>query len=120
MSDDGSWEWLQENNISPHRFDNGGIYDLFSLQSEILRTVHRIKPDWVIYNGCDLFPITLPPLAEYLELLEKNNYSGAQIDFINFSTPVSNPMMILLQLIFIMRHQHIQQNLVTSLKSIRN
>ena len=91
MSDDGSWEWLQEKNISSHRFDNGGIYDLFSLQSEILRTVHRIKPDWVIYNGCDLFPITLTPLAEYLEELDKHGYSGAQIDFINFFNTGEQP-----------------------------
>ena len=91
MSDDGSWEWLQKNNISSHRFDNGGIYDLSSLQSEILRTVHRIKPDWVIYNGCDLFPITLTPLAEYLEELDNHGYSGAQIDFINFFNTGEQP-----------------------------
>ena len=83
MSNDGSWEWLQENNISSHRFDNGGIFDLPSLQCEISRTVHRLKPDWVIYNGCDLFPITLDPLAEHLEKLERQGFSAGEIDFIN-------------------------------------
>tara|TARA_Y100000588_G_scaffold361921_1_gene423171 strand:+ start:1568 stop:2365 length:798 start_codon:yes stop_codon:yes gene_type:complete len=91
MSDDGSWEWLQENDISSHRFDNGGIYDLSSLQGEILRTVHRLKPDWVIYNGCDLFPITLIPLAQYLENLDSQGFSGAQIDFINFFNTGEQP-----------------------------
>ncbi len=84
MSNDGSWEWLQENNVSSHRFDNGGIYDLPSLQCEILKTVHRLKPDWVIYNGCDLFPITLDPLAQHLEKLDRQGCSAGEIDFINF------------------------------------
>ena len=60
MSNDGSWEWLQKNNIKSHRFDTNEMFDLKALQGEIISTVHKEKPNWVIYNGCDLFPgITL-------------------------------------------------------------
>ena len=57
MSNDGSWEWLQENNIKSHRFDTDGMFYLKALQKEMVKTVHKEKPDWAIYNGCDLFPL---------------------------------------------------------------
>ena len=51
MSNDGSWEWLQENNIKSHRFDTDGMFYLKALQKEMVKTVHKEKPDWAIYNG---------------------------------------------------------------------
>ena len=76
MSDDGSWEWLEKHNIPSHRIDTQGAFNLPKLQKEIIKTVHKIKPDWVIYNGCDLFPITTEPLADYIEKMDKKGYNN--------------------------------------------
>jgi len=62
MSNDGTWEWLQENNIASHRVDTGGAFDLRLLQAEIIKTLRKEKPDWFIYSSADLyyvFPIGL-------------------------------------------------------------
>jgi len=83
MSDDGTWEWLQSNNINSHRIDTNGSFDLRKLQDEIVKTIHRLKPDWIIYNGCDLFPITLKPLADELEIVDQKGYNTVWIDCIN-------------------------------------
>jgi hypothetical protein len=58
-SDDGTWEWLQDNKIHSHRLDTNGMFKLRPLQDELIKTLHQMepKPDWCIYNGCDLFPL---------------------------------------------------------------
>ena len=84
MSNDGSWEWLQDNNIKSHRFDTNEMFDLRSLQTEMIKTVHSEKPDWVIYNGCDLFPLIEGSLGEKLEEVNKEGYNLASIDYAMF------------------------------------
>lgn len=84
MSDDGTWEWLQKNNVASHRVDTNGSFNLRRLQDEIVKTIHKLKPDWVVYNGCDLFPVTLKPLADELEILDRNGYNLAWVDCVNF------------------------------------
>jgi hypothetical protein len=84
MSDDGSWEWLQENNIPSHRFDTDGAFNLRLLQDEIVRTIHKLEPYWVIYNGCDLFPITDKTLYDSIMDIDKEGYNIASIDYIGF------------------------------------
>ena len=54
-STDGTWEWLGENEIPSHRFDTGGAFHLDKLQAEIIYITDCVKPDWVLYSGCDLF-----------------------------------------------------------------
>lgn len=68
-SDDGTWEWLQKNGVPSHRFDTNGSFNLRKLQDEIVRTIHEQKPDWVIYNGADLFPVTDKPLYKEIQML---------------------------------------------------
>lgn len=36
-------------------FDTKGSFHLLNLQAEMIRLVHKIKPDWVIYTDPDLF-----------------------------------------------------------------
>ena len=91
MSTDGSWEWLQENNIPSHRLDTNESFDLRKLQSEQVRTVHKLKPDWVIFNGCDLFPLTLKPLHDVLQKLDKQGYNRAKILYAMFNNTGENP-----------------------------
>jgi hypothetical protein len=84
MSTDGSWEYLQENNIPSHRLDTGESFDLRMLQNDIVETIHREKPDWAIYNGCDLFPVTIEPLHDALARLDRRGFNLAQIECVNF------------------------------------
>ncbi len=79
MSNDGSWEWLQKNNIKSHRFDTQGVFNLRALQDEIVRTIHEEKPDWIVYNGCDTFPLIDGSLGKKLEQINKNGYNIASI-----------------------------------------
>jgi len=78
-STDGTWEWLKKHGIDSHRFDTGGSFDLPALQAEIVRTIHTIKPDWVVYNGCDLFPVVNIPLNKYIEVIDYYGYNVADM-----------------------------------------
>jgi hypothetical protein len=55
MSTDGTWEWLQENNIPSHRFDTKGTFHLSMLTQEMIRTVRQIKPVWALRFDSDSF-----------------------------------------------------------------
>lgn len=55
-SNDGTWEWLQDNNVPSHRLNTNESFHLIKLQSEANKVIHKIKPDWVLYNGADTFP----------------------------------------------------------------
>ncbi len=79
ISNDGTWEYLQERGVPSHRFDTGGAFDLPAIQAEIVRTIHKIKPDWVIYNGCDLFPVTGQPLNREIERIDHMGFNTASI-----------------------------------------
>ena len=83
-STDGTWEYLQENKVPSHRLDTDDSFDLRVLQNDIVETIHREKPDWVIYNGCDLFPVTMEPLHDALSRLDSRGFNLAQIECVNF------------------------------------
>jgi hypothetical protein len=76
-SDDGTWEWLRDNDISSHRFDTKDMFVLPWLQAEIVKTLRSLKdkPDWVIYNGADMFPITLPSIRSSIEAADRQDYN---------------------------------------------
>lgn len=84
MSDDGTWEWLQENNIPSHRFDTGGAFTLTPLQQEMVKVTNQIKPYWVIYNGCDLFPMTDKPLYDAIMEVDEQGYNNLTLDLLRF------------------------------------
>ena len=54
-STDYSYGWLKSHGIDCHQIDTKGAFDLRILQKEIIKTTNIIKPDWVVYNGADLF-----------------------------------------------------------------
>jgi len=85
-SDDGTWEWLQDNKIPSHRFDTDGMFVLQSLQDEIVRTQLSLseKPDWVIYNGADMFPVSLPNLNEEITRIDQAGFNLASMPWIGF------------------------------------
>ena len=82
-SDDGTWEWLQDNGIPSHRFDTGGAFHLDKLQEEIIRTTDKIKPNWVIYNGADLFPFVDWGMSFLLEKIEGTGCNMVELPMID-------------------------------------
>jgi hypothetical protein len=79
MSDDGTWEYLQENNIPSHRLDTNGTFDLIRLQSEVIKVLHQIKPDWYIYHGADLFFFTPDGIKNDIIKTDKEGYDSISL-----------------------------------------
>ena len=84
MSTDGTWEWLQANGIPSHRFDTNGAFHLEWLQQEIIRTIHTIKPDWVIYHGADLFFQTPEGIRITIEKADARGYNLIAMECLTF------------------------------------
>lgn len=74
-SNDGTYEWLIENEISCHRVDTGESFDLRTLSNEVILTLHRIKPDWVILGAADLYHIAEQPLSQYIENIDTQGFN---------------------------------------------
>jgi glycosyltransferase involved in cell wall biosynthesis len=75
MSNDGTWEWLQENNIPSHRFDTEEMFQLAWLQKELVRTLHVVKPDWIIYGAADLYYAFDESIQNIIERAENEGYN---------------------------------------------
>lgn len=70
MSNDGTYEWLVDNDIHCDRVNTNESFHLTKLQTELTKHIHRIKPDWVVYTGIDLFLITDNGLKQTIENLD--------------------------------------------------
>jgi len=75
MSNDGTYEWLVENKIKCARFDTNESFDLKILQAELQRHIHKIKPDWVVYGGPDLYYLFDKSIKETIENADKLGYN---------------------------------------------
>ena len=80
MSNDGTFERLQKLGIDCARVDTGGSFHLDILQRELDKFIHRIKPDWVVYAGIDLFHIPEHGLKNTIEFCSQNGYNKIQLD----------------------------------------
>lgn len=79
MSTDGTWEWMQKNNIPGHRLDTDESFDLRILQREVENTLPLLNPDWVIYTSADLYFIAWEPLKDYIEKVDAMGYNQLSI-----------------------------------------
>lgn len=93
MSNDGTWEYLQDNNIPSHRIDTNETFDLTKLQAEVVKTLHEIKPDWVIYHGTDLFFITDNGIRNEIEIAELDGFDSLKMKcvFMNNTGEIHEP-----------------------------
>lgn len=66
-SNDCSWEWLVANRVDCHRFDTNGEFHLARLQHEMMKTIERLQPEWVVYLDADLFIYGEKPLCDVLD-----------------------------------------------------
>lgn len=94
-SDDFSYEWCKDHRIPCHRFSTDGAFDLKALQQEMMRTLKRLKPDWVVYLGIDLFAFCDTPIDELCELADGmgcNLIGFPMIDICRTDGEVGNPL----------------------------
>lgn len=87
-STDYSYSWLKSHNIPCHQIDTNETFDLGILQNEIIKTTDKIKPDWVVYNGADLFIFAEKPIIDLCidaRRQGKNIIGWLQIDICNTS-----------------------------------
>lgn len=66
MSNDGTYEWLLENNIECSRFNTNESFDLTLLQAEVYRVIMLKKPDWIVYAAADLYYVFDKPINEII------------------------------------------------------
>lgn len=76
MSNDGTWEYLQEKGIPSHRFNTNHRFNLVALQQELIKTLHKIQPDWFVYHGCDTFYYTKNGLRNDIELANQQGHDA--------------------------------------------
>jgi len=75
MSNDGTWEWLQENNVPSHQFATQDMFQLAWLQKELVKTLHIVKPDWIIYGAADLYYAFDESVQNVIERAELEGYN---------------------------------------------
>lgn len=87
-STDGTWEWLNDNNISCHQLDTNGEFNVNKQQKERKRTYTRKDPDWVIYGDSDEFIVNelniSLSLKDYIEMVDKEEYEVVSMNKYEF------------------------------------
>lgn len=74
-SNDGTWEWLLENNIPCHRCDTNEEFAVETLQRDMEKKIHELKPDWVMFGGGDLYFIVEGQIKDYIAQIESKGYN---------------------------------------------
>ena len=87
MSTDGSWDYLQENNIPSERFDSDGMFNLVLNMKLLNSKIHEIKPDWAILSGADIFYVHKRHrnLRATIEAIDKSGYNAVNSGFHAFN-----------------------------------
>jgi hypothetical protein len=75
MSTDGTRRYLKEQKIPHCIIDTDGCFDLRPLLAEMNNQLHRIKPDWFIYHGMDVFPVFNTTLQQCIMDCECSNHN---------------------------------------------
>lgn len=93
-STDFSYEWCLHHKVNVSRIDTKNSFDLRVLQKAIVKEVDRIEPDWVCYNGADLFIFAEKPINEICRDAEKKGYNSIgwpMVDICNTGEERGNP-----------------------------
>lgn len=75
FSNDGTYEWLKENNIKTIRVDTNESFHISILQEALLKELIDIQPDWLIYTGIDTFFIFPEKIANIISDIDKEGYN---------------------------------------------
>lgn len=85
MSNDRSWEWLQDNKIPSERFDSKDMFH-HSINSELLLSkIYDEKADWCINTECDVFYIHKDKnLRQVIEDADKYGFNSIVPNIVSF------------------------------------
>ena len=83
-STDGTWEYLQDNNIPSEQINTNGTFNLSLLQRAMERNIKRINPDWAIMTGGDIFIHSEFPLIEMVKDLDYKGYTLINLNELKF------------------------------------
>lgn len=84
MSTDGTWEWLQANGVPSHRVDTDGSFDLRILQGAMLEVLDKIRPDWVVYQGADMYMMLPDGVRAGIREAELAGCNALHMDYVGF------------------------------------
>jgi hypothetical protein len=90
-STDGTREWLVKNKVKFHDLKTDGTFHLDLIHKEILKTAKMLKPQWLIFLGCDMFAQTTVPLREMITKAKGNLISMQTIRMVNTGEEYGNP-----------------------------
>lgn len=82
-STDGTEQWLKENNVPYANYNTDGEFHLHKLQDELMKHIDRIKPDWVVYTGADLYHIPAKGLRKAIEEADLDGYNQIKLLCVN-------------------------------------
>lgn len=90
-SNDGSWEYIQDNKIPSERIDTDGAFDLNMLLKKKSEIIHKIKPDWIILAGADDFIITPDKtMVNFIDGIDKLGFDVIDMHIIRFQNTGEN------------------------------
>jgi hypothetical protein len=74
-SNDGTYEWLVENNIPTSRVDTNESFFLSKLQAALMDEIAKINPDWVVNTGIDLYYFFKTTIREEIEKADSAGFN---------------------------------------------
>lgn len=86
FSNDGTWEYLQDNEIACERISSDGKMSTIQFFKIMIAKWNEMKPDWCIYLDADEFPLTFQfsSLKELVEDRDKKGFNVVAQTRINF------------------------------------
>lgn len=84
MSNDGTGQWLKENNVNHSFIDTNDSFDLRPLCAEMTKKVHELKPDWFIYAGVDMFHESANGVSAMIEDCDKDGFTQIRLKQYSF------------------------------------
>lgn len=95
FSTDGMYDWLVKNKIRTGKVNTNETFDLLTLQRNLVQEIHKIKPDWVLYGGCDLYFIFKAGIQKIIEEAESGGYNLIEVrhfEAFNTGEPEKTPL----------------------------
>jgi glycosyltransferase involved in cell wall biosynthesis len=79
MSNDGTYEYLVKEKVNVSRLDTGGAFQLRLLQDALMKEIAKVKPDWVVYTGADLYYSFVKSIRETIMELHIAGYNQMKV-----------------------------------------
>lgn len=78
-STDGTYEWLRDHKIRTGRIDTNETFNLKVLQAVLVNEIIKMKPDWVIYGGIDLYHSFPDDIHNTMKKADKGGYNVIEV-----------------------------------------